>query len=361
MAGPIPNVVGLDVGGANLKYVVTTRWPKRDPNRQSSNPAISRFFPMWQRHLDLAAQTRNDLQELRRECGQIDAVAVTMTGELADCFADRAEGVHHIVSHVCEAADDMGINQIAFYGVDGKFRGAIDAIRNEQLVAAANWHALAKFVSCTIGDDGMLIDVGSTTTDIVPFAGSQVVTNARTDYQRLMEGSLVYIGGRRTPVATLVSEVEHRGHQVPVMKEAFATMDDVRLVLDLVDQDPQDFDTTDGKPRLIEMSVNRLARMIGLDHRHFDQEDAVSMARQIHAVARGAIAQAHRGVAELHNSVATVVVSGHADDLIEIPPDTSVIRLSDQLGPDISRCAPAYAVALLLPLVDPKLRERCDA
>ena len=48
-------------------------------------------------------------------------------------------------------------------------------------------------------------------------------------------------------------------------------MDDVRLVMGLVAEDSRDFDTADGKPRTCEMSVNRLAKMIGLDWRSFEQ------------------------------------------------------------------------------------------
>ena len=51
----------------------------------------------------------------------IAALTITMTGELADCFADRAEGVRHIVSHACEAAARLKIEEVVFYGVDGRF------------------------------------------------------------------------------------------------------------------------------------------------------------------------------------------------------------------------------------------------
>ena len=79
---------------------------------------------------------------------------------------DRAMGVEHIVSHTCRAAKGVGIDGVSFYGVDGRFRDPDDALRDVDLVAAANWHALASFVAKEIAPDAVLVDIGSTTTDM---------------------------------------------------------------------------------------------------------------------------------------------------------------------------------------------------
>ncbi len=282
-----------------------------------------------------------------------------MTGELADCFLDRAEGVRHIVSHACDAAARLNIDEIAFYGVDGKFHQAEDACSDVDRIAAGNWHALASYVGRSFCGDGVLIDVGSTTTDIIPLLNGQVASTALTDHDRLADGSLVYIGGRRTPIATLVNEVLHQGQTVSVMNECFATMDDVRIVLGLVPEDHDDVDTADGKPRTIEMSVNRLARMIGLDRRTFTTEAGVSLASQLHRAACHPIAKAFERVRSLSGNPNSVVISGHAPDLIELPQGISVIQLREQLGPEVSRCAPAYAVASLFRAERQRLGQRC--
>ena len=237
---------------------------------------------MWRNPERLADAIIDDLGRF----GAIDALAVTMTGELADCFVDRAIGVEHIVSQICHSARRLGIEQVSFYGVDGRFRDADDARRDVDLVAAANWHALASFVAREISPDAVLVDIGSTTTDIIPIADGRIATAARTDHDRLTEGSLVYVGCRRTPVCALLDRLEFRGRRSRVMNELFATIDDARLVLGTADQDVGDCDTADGKPRTAEFAGNRLARMIGLDRRTLTAGEAEGLASQVLAAAK---------------------------------------------------------------------------
>ncbi len=340
------SVIGIDIGGANLKYAGTKQPTGSSSVEGGDAIAKSRCFAMWRHHESLADEIASDLESWAIE-QPIAALTITMTGELADCFADRAEGVRHIVSHACEAAARLKIEEVVFYGVDGNFHSSHDACRDADRIAAGNWHALANFVGKSFCSDGLLIDIGSTTTDIIPILQGAVATTARTDFERLAEGSLVYIGGRRTPVSSLVDELHHQGQHVSIMNECFATMDDVRLVMGLVAEDSRDFDTADGKPRTCEMSVNRLAKMIGLDWRSFSKQDGVSLASQIHRSACQRIRKAFERVRHDGGDPDCVVISGHASDLIELPQSISVVQLGDHLGQEVSRCAPAYAVASL--------------
>ncbi len=374
-------VIGIDIGGANLKYAtpkyatpnshVESVAPSRSLDRRGMlGETLARVFPMWRRPESLATELCEDLNRLARG-RPIKALIATMTGELADCFLDRQEGVEHIAAQACLAAERLQVGEVVFYGVDGRFHERHQAVREVDCVAAANWHALASFVGQTLCGNGLLIDVGSTTTDLIPLMGGQVATEAETDFQRLAEGSLVYIGGRRTPVAAIVDQLVHREQVVSVMKEVFATMDDVRLVLNHVAQDEHDTDTADGRSRTIAMAVNRLARMIGLDRRQVTIEDAMALASQVHAVARGRIAEAASRLRPVTGSPNTgssgtgssglTVISGHAADLVELPVGASVIKLSDRLGEPISRSAPAFAVAALFLSQRTGWDFRCDA
>jgi probable H4MPT-linked C1 transfer pathway protein len=328
----VKNIVGVDVGGANLKYA------------QADGSAASQTFPMWRHPQRLADTIADDLGRF----GQIDALAVTMTGELADCFTDRAIGVEHIVSHVCRSASLLGIDEVSFYGVDGRFRDAEDARRDVDSVAAANWHALASFVAREIATDAILVDIGSTTTDVIPLADGRVATAARTDHDRLSEGSLVYVGCRRTPVCALVDHLQWRGRSSAVMNELFATIDDARLVLGNVEQDAEDCDTADGKPRTAQFAANRLARMIGLDRRTVTSGDARDLASQIIASASLRIGES----LAILGPQARIVLSGHGQEMLDsrqgaLVSDDAIVRLSDQIGCDAARCAPSYAVAKL--------------
>ena len=177
-----PNsVLGLDVGGANLKAAHT-------------NGAHSRPFARWKNPGGLA----DALRGLIAEMPSADLLAVTMTGELCDCFESKRQGVNAILDAVEAAA--VG-KPIRIWGADGRFSD-LAAARTEPLTSAsANWLALATFAGRYAPQGpAPLIDVGSTTTDIVPLLNGQPVPQGRTDPERLRSGELVYSGVRRTPL-----------------------------------------------------------------------------------------------------------------------------------------------------------------
>ncbi len=321
-------IVGLDVGGANLKYA------------SADAQVFRRRFAMWKTPHVLAEVIEEDL---RREYGAVAAIAVTMTGELADCFVDRGVGVAHIVDHVTRAGDRAGVDVVNFYGVDGRFHVARDAVALPDRVAAANWHALASEVASRFPDATLMIDVGSTTTDIVPLDRGLVATAARTDFERLVEGSLVYVGCRRTPVCALIDRAVIRGRESALMNELFATVDDARLVLGMCPGDANDFDSADGQPRTPGAAVNRLARMIGLDRRTVGIVDVEPMARRVIGAVTDAIGRGVRGVDR--GSEGRWVLSGHGQQMVDVPSGRPVVDLAAEWGREVSRCAPSFAVA----------------
>ena len=116
---------------------------------------------------------------------KLTACGITMTGELADCFFDRVSGVKHIVNQVSQAFERLALDSPLFYAVDGGFLTAEASRGAETLLAASNWHALGSFVARTQTKDCYLIDIGSTTADLIPIAGGTVATSATTDFERL--------------------------------------------------------------------------------------------------------------------------------------------------------------------------------
>ncbi|MGB7328935.1 MAG: hydantoinase/oxoprolinase family protein [Rubripirellula sp.] len=325
--------IGIDIGGANLKYVCT------------DGAAASYPFAMWNRSSELTSSLVDHLSQFL----PASSWAVTMTGELADCFLDRKTGVEFIIDAVCEAALRLGSTlslapEIQFYGVDGRFHDADDAKRLFEVVAASNWHALASQVASTIARDATLIDIGSTTTDIIPLCKGRVATSSMTDFQRLVEQSLVYIGCRRTPVCGLVDRLWFNGAPSRIMNEWFATMDDVRIVLGIEPEHPDDSETADGAPRTVARSANRIARMIGLDQAFVSVEQAAKLAVQIMDSAKREIQLAFDAVDQQSGPI---VISGHGRDLFDVPDEREVIDLAAELGDQVSRCAPSWAVANL--------------
>jgi probable H4MPT-linked C1 transfer pathway protein len=113
----------------------------------------------------------------------------------------------------------------------------------------------------------LLVDIGSTTTDIIPLVGGQVAARAATDAGRLATGELVYQGVVRTPVCGLAQHIEFAGEPVNVMNEWFATTADVyRLTGELAPQYDQ-YPAADNGAKTQAASRTRMARMIGRDAR----------------------------------------------------------------------------------------------
>src|SRR5262245_36408871 len=174
-----PAVLGLDVGGANLKAA------------HGDGAARSLPFALW-KHPDRLTE---HLAALLAELPHGDRLAVTLTGELCDCFATRRQGVHAILDAVGAVAAGR---EVRVWRNDGRFVDAEAARATALQVASANWLALATFAG-RFAPDGpaLLLDVGSTTTDVVPLADGRPVPLGRTDPERLGLQELVYTGVRR--------------------------------------------------------------------------------------------------------------------------------------------------------------------
>ena len=132
-----------------------------------------------------------------------DAHAVTMTAELSQAFRTKREGVHFVLDHVLAAFPDA---LVRVHTVDGRFIDAAAARAEPLAVAASNWAATARLVAQT-WPDAVLIDIGSTTTDITPIVGGVIAARGRSDPERLREGELVYSGALRTPAEAIAPTV----------------------------------------------------------------------------------------------------------------------------------------------------------
>src|SRR5207237_824469 len=147
-----------------------------------------------------------------------DAHAVTMTAELSQLFRTKREGVGFVLDAVTAAFPEACVR---VWTVDARWLTPAQARCEPHAVAAANWaataHCVARFVP-----DCLLIDVGSTTTDIVPIAGGVPRAAGRNDTERLREGELVYTGALRTPAEAIAATVPVRGRATGVSAEGFA-------------------------------------------------------------------------------------------------------------------------------------------
>jgi (4-(4-[2-(gamma-L-glutamylamino)ethyl]phenoxymethyl)furan-2-yl)methanamine synthase len=327
--------LALDIGGANLKAA------------DGRGCAASIAFPLWREPDHLAPK----LRQLIAQSPPCDHLAVTMTGELADCFENKAAGVAFILDALHEAADGRDTR---VYLNDGSLATVQAAKSRSASVAAANWHALARFAArFTGGQPSLLIDVGSTTCDVIPLIGGEVATQHRSDTARLLRGELIYAGVERTPVCALVSELPYRGRRCPIAREFFATTRDVYIALSQLPEQPMDRDTADGRAATKAAASVRLARMICADGEDFNQRDAVATAEAVAEVFEKILLDGVRQVASAYSfEPALAILSGHGAFAAKAALERAGVpwkqlSLASEIGEAASRCAPAHALAIL--------------
>lgn len=277
-------------------------------------------------------------------------LAITMTAELADCFEGKAAGVAAVLDAVEAAA---GGRPVRVYRNDGRLVAA-PVIRTKPLTAAAtNWHALARFAARYRADGlGMLVDVGSSTCDVIPLTDPDDFPLAHTDAERLALGELVYLGVERTPVCALISELPYKGGWCSIARELFATTLDVALLLKQIPEDPANTDTADGRPATKAAARRRMSRMICANDDEFNHRDAVRMAQAVYDAQAALLAAAMSQVAKRVGVPGRIVFSGHGEQLARAALErcgwqAETLSLGLQLGAAVSRCAPAHALAVL--------------
>jgi probable H4MPT-linked C1 transfer pathway protein len=329
-------ILGLDIGGANLKAATSTGLVRSQP------------FDLW-RTPDALGQR---LTELIAGWPLASAWGVTMTGELADCFSTKQEGVERILAQIESAAAGIPVR---VWNTEGAFVTPSAARAAPLSVAASNWHALATWAGrLAPHPSAILIDIGSTTTDLIPLRDGVPCAQGRTDVTRLLAGEMVYTGVSRTPLCAVDGMLPYRGRMCPVAAEWFATMRDVYLWLGDLPEDPQDRQTANGQPATREAAHDRLARMACCDRTEFTASDADAAARWFAQQQEGQIAVALSQVTRANGPYDAVLISGAGSFLGRriasahtATRDAALISLDEQWSREIAEAACAYAVACL--------------
>jgi (4-(4-[2-(gamma-L-glutamylamino)ethyl]phenoxymethyl)furan-2-yl)methanamine synthase len=320
--------LGIDIGGANTKAATA-----------DGQYVSSIYLPLW-RDADL----KGTLERIRKDApagGPVgahpDRVGVTITGELADCYTTKKEGIDHISRVVTGVFPDA-----LFYGSDGRFhRDTGDA----PLFSAANWSASARYMGRVHGDV-LFVDIGSTTTDIIPVVGGKPVAGL-TDFERLTRDELIYAGALRTNLATMLRQVTVKGRTASTASELFAVTGDVYLLLGRITPDDYACDTPDGGGKSQEDAARRIARLVCCDLSELDLDDIREIAQQAQRRQLDNLVHAIRTVAARHGLKRAAICGLGAfmarDALGEL--EMPFTQVSDAR---LSKVFPAYAVACLL-------------
>jgi len=242
--------VGWDLGGAHLKVASL-----------DSRGAVQRVLQLpcalWQG----PDQLRRALNEALPAFGAAPVHAVTMTGEMVDYFPSRDAGVTRLLALIQE---HLPSDHLKIFSAGQGFLVAHEAAASAASVASANWMASARLVASRVGS-ALFIDIGSTTTDLVPVSQGEVRSTGRNDAERLVSRELVYTGVVRTPVMALAEAAPFGGDTVPLIPEFFATAADVYRVLGRLPEHADLHPAADGGEKTVTASARRLARMIGHD------------------------------------------------------------------------------------------------
>jgi probable H4MPT-linked C1 transfer pathway protein len=275
-------IAGWDVGGVHVKAALV-EWRAGVP---CAVRTAVRPFEVWRGPERLPAVLRGVAGEVGIAAEA--PLALTMTAELSDAFRTKREGVLFVVDAVREA---FPLSPAFALDIAGELAPLGDAGARPLDFAATNWVAAAQFAATRAGDC-ILVDVGSTTTDIVPIRGGRLVCEGRTDLERLSAGELVYTGVLRTNPNTLAASVPVRGRPCRVAAEQFAVMADVYVLLGRLGTEDYTCPTPDGRDVSPEACAERLARLVCGDREQLAEREIAGVARylaerQLQAVGEG--------------------------------------------------------------------------
>jgi hypothetical protein len=331
-------VIGWDVGGVNTKVAAVSG---------------GRVLAARGRPYELQRAPQALVPLLRELAADVHlspdtaAHAVTMTAELSQFFRTKREGVAFVLDAITAAFPAASVR---VFTVDGRFADVNEARRTPLAVAAANWAATAQAVA-ERHPDAVLIDIGTTSTDIIPIAGGLVVSLGRTDPDRLASAELVYTGALRTPAEAIASHVPFGGGTAGVSAEGFALAGDVHVWRDRLSPDDYTAPTPDGRPATREFAGERLARVVCADREMLGDADVSAIADALAHAQVERVAGALRTVIARHPSLRTAVVTGLGAFIASAAARAAgldVVPLAQEIGDAAARCAPAAAVALLL-------------
>ncbi|MCB1527760.1 MAG: hypothetical protein KDJ45_08675 [Hyphomicrobiaceae bacterium] len=332
---------GLDVGGAHLKIALV----------EDGVPVAlqQHACALWQGIDKLDAA----LLAARPMLNRADRIAITMTGELSDLFESRLDGVSKLVEWLSlKLGEDIRFWQ----GLRG-FGTSDCAIEHHQDVGSTNFLATAAIVGRHRAN-ALLVDFGSTTTDIIAIIEGTPTSQGATDAIRQGNAELVYTGYTRTAVMGVTDKAVFKGQWVGLAREYLATMADVRRILGDIDPDVDLHSPADGRGKSLAESTQRLARMLGRDADEGTDADWYVTARgiaeaQMHSIQDGLVTILSRHPSLLDGPMVVAGigarVAGELARRVGLKPVTfgELIGASGKLALDATHAAPATAVALL--------------
>jgi probable H4MPT-linked C1 transfer pathway protein len=356
----VVTVIGLDIGGVNTKEAFI----RIENGGVKEFQAATEYFPVWKDPAKLVTVLSRMKEKVSGNL-KLDCIGLTMTAELSDAYQTKREGVTHVLDCAAKVFADLPIFVLE---VEAKLQ-SMDAARSEPLsVAAANWAATGWLVSQQV-KTCVILDVGSTSTSIIPVVDGRVSAAGKTDLEKLMVGELVYTGSLRTNIAAVVRSIPVLGGVAKVASELFAQSGDAHLVLGNIREEDYTAETADGRGKTRGEALARLARVVCADVEMLREAEIVEMAKYVYGMQVGQISeglsQVYSRVKGLTTGKVPVVVTGLGKDFLaraaaqkigvaEILDlgklcfgDAFVYGLSESTRESMVKASPAVGVALM--------------
>ncbi len=335
-------ILALDVGGVNIKAASL----KVEGEASRLFGAATYYFPIWRMGRERLPEA---LERVKQMLGvEPDVVALTMTAELSDAYQTKREGVGHIIASVTETYK----KPVKVLNSRSSLVSEEEALKSPLEVAGANWAATA-WMAGQILKNCVLIDTGSTTTDIIPVVEGRPAAKGLTDLDRLRSGELVYTGALRTNLAAIAQRVPVKGSMIPVASELFATSGDIHLILRHIRPEEFTVETADGRGKSLEEAYARLARLVCSDIEMLDRKTLDGIARYIYRRQLEQIVRALRKVSSnMERSTKNALTIGIGRRFLARPAALKVglkpFELTDILSLRAEVPEAALALALLL-------------
>ena len=296
-------IAGFDIGGANTDVAVV------DFDESGNIIGVETDFvylPMWMKNDELSDAL---IKLLGNDIDEIDGVGVSMTAELVDAYKTKKDGVIDISN---KSADSFNV-PVGFVGLEGIMELS-QVVDNPMMVAAANWIATAP-LAAKMDQNCILIDIGSTTTDIIPIKNGEECALGRSDFERLKTGELIYSGTLRTNVVALTDKLPLDGAMLRIASELFAVTADIQMILGNITEEEYSCDTMDGSGKSVEDCMRRLSRVVCGDMDVLNQHNIMTMAMYIYSEQVSKISKALLEVSN-RNNISKVITTGLGMDIL---------------------------------------------
>ena len=339
-------IAGVDVGGANTKITII----EADKNQLVNSNSLSFYFPFWKKPLsDFPNLFSKNLGKLSSKLP--DYFAATMTAELADVFPTKRDGVLKIIDLLSSI---IPADKLFFYTVDDTFLKYEQALNNPLQLAASNWVATGSFFA-KLFPTCLIIDMGSTTTDLIIVREGEVYSKGANDLKRLLNGELYYTGLLRTPICAVANTILFHGRKCSLAGELFSIMADVHLILGNISEKQYTCETPDNRPATVKAAYNRLSRMLCCDVEQLSESELIKLAKRIERTQFNTIRKAVNKILKSKSWLVEnpVILTGIGRKwlykMFKTDSTSLNIKLSDEvIGDSASDLTPAYAVAYLL-------------